>query len=259
MPSPFPGMDPYLEKPALWGGVRDGLVNAIRAQLNAVLPEAYVADVEERLYIVQSERDVRPDVVVVQSKPATPSPSSGATVVADPPVQIKALLASDEVREAFIKIVAPGLDYRVVTIIEVLSHTNKAPGHPGRDLYLQKQAEVLASQVHLLEIDLLHGGEHTVAAPKHRIPRAYDYLVCLHRAGSGASYEVWTVTLKERLPRVWVPLLEGDPDVVLDLQQAFTRCYEEGAYHRLVDYRQAPPVPLSAEELSWVLQQVSAT
>lgn len=251
-------MDPYLENPAFWSGVHDGLINAIRAQLNAVLPETYVADVEERLYIVQSERDVRPDVVVVQSKPMTPSPSSATTAVADPPLQIKVLAAPDEVREAFIKIVAPGLDYRVVTVIEVLSHTNKTPEHPGRQIYQQKQAEVLASQVHLLEIDLLHGGEHTVAVPKHRIPRAYDYLVCLHRAGSGASYEVWTVTLKERLPRVWVPLLEGDPDVVLDLQQAFTRCYEEGAYHRLVDYRQIPPVPLSTEEVSWVLQQVSA-
>lgn len=141
-------MDPYLENPAFWGGVHGGLINAIRAQLNAILPEAYVADVEER--------------------------------------------------------------------------------------------------------HLLHGEEHTVAVPKHRIPRAYDYLVCLHRAGSGASYEVWTVTLKGRLPRVWVPILGGDADVVLDLQQAFTRCYEEGAYHRLVDYRQVPPA-LSAEEVSWAM------
>lgn len=254
MPSPFPGMDPYLENPALWGGVHDGLINAIRAQLNAMLPDMYVADVEERLYIVQSERDVRPDVVLVQSRTVSSSPSAIAAV-ADPPLHIESLTASDEIREAFIKIVAPGLDYRVVTIIEVLSHTNKTPGHPGRQLYLQKQAEILATQVHLLEIDLLHAGEHTVAVPKHQIPRAYDYLVCLHRAGSGAQYEVWTVTLNERLPRVWVPLLEGDADVVLDLQQAFHRCYEDGAYHRLVDYRQIPPISLPAETLAWAIQQ----
>ena len=47
----------------------------------------------------------------------------------------------------------------VVTVIEVLSPANKTVGE-GHRLYRRKQQEVLNSQAHLIEIDLLAEGLH---------------------------------------------------------------------------------------------------
>jgi hypothetical protein len=63
--------------------------------------------------------------------------------------------------------------------------------------------------------------------------------------------EVWATTLRQRLPRVRVPLADGDADVVLDLQSVFDRCYDEGAYARRLDYRRDPPAPLAEHDLAW--------
>jgi hypothetical protein len=43
MPSPFPGMDPYLERPSLWSDFHATLLVAIRAALNTALPPRYAA------------------------------------------------------------------------------------------------------------------------------------------------------------------------------------------------------------------------
>jgi hypothetical protein len=48
---------------------------------------------------------------------------------------------------------------RVVTVLELLSPSNKTPGEGGLDSYLEKRAEILASRCHLVELDLLRGGE----------------------------------------------------------------------------------------------------
>jgi hypothetical protein len=46
-------------------------------------------------------------------------------------------------------------------------------------------------------------------------------------------------------------LADGDPDVVLDLQAVFNRCYDEGAYARRLDYRREPMPPLQGEDVMW--------
>jgi Protein of unknown function (DUF4058) len=51
MPSPFPGMDPYLETPDLWPDVHHELMSQIRAALNPRIKPHYVARVELRVYI----------------------------------------------------------------------------------------------------------------------------------------------------------------------------------------------------------------
>jgi Protein of unknown function (DUF4058) len=143
---------------------------------------------------------------------------------------------------------------RVVTVIEVLSPSNKTAGTPGRDLYLTKQRELLESQTHLIELDFLHYGEHTIAPPRARLLEqgTWDYLVSLHRGGQGHRYEVWAVTLQQRLPRIRVPLADDIPDVVLDLQTVFDRCYDAAAYARRLDYHRAPPLSLSQDNAAWV-------
>ena len=161
-------------------------------------------------------------------------------------------LAPTEHREPFVEIVHAAGD-EVVTVIEVLSPANKTPGE-GHRLYRRKQQEILDSAVHLIEIDLLSEGLHTVAISEEgqgSLPR-HRYLVSVKRAPERYRFEVYPIPLQRRLPRVRVPLREPDPDVMLDLQATFTRCYENGGYADFVDYRQPPPVSHSPEEAAWL-------
>jgi hypothetical protein len=254
MPGPFPGMDPYLESAPLWAGVHQGIIGSLRALLNTLLPPGYVADMGERVYVAQLDRSIYPDVVIFEQ--GTPLPlalgsAQSAMLVADPPtvVQVEAV----EVREVFIEIVPIGDETRVVTVIEVLSYANKAAGSDGRELYLTKQQELLQSRVNLIEIDLLRRGEHTLAVPRthNALPGRWDYLMCLHRSGQRGRFETWPRTVRERLPRIHVPLENGLPDVTLDLQTVFDRNYDEGAYARRIDYRREPPTPLRSEDAAW--------
>ena len=254
MASPFPGMDPYLESPVLWPGVHQGLIGNLRALLNTLLPPAYIADIGERIYVTASDRSIYPGISLFErAEPHTMRPSAGPVVqaVADPPPVL--IVEPTEVREAFIELRPVGDETRVVTVIGVLSYANKTRGSEGRDLYLTKQQEILRSATHVIEIDLLRRGEPTVAAPYADLRRRgpWDYLVSLHRGTAPNRFETWPRTVRERLPRMLVPL-EGDlPDVVVDLQAAFDRNYEEGAYARRVDYRQEPPLPLADADAAW--------
>ena len=262
MPSPFPGMDPYLEHPARWPGVHQRLITYMGDALNALMPPRYVADIGERLYVVQSERHIYPDVVVVEHPPAAGAMRQGAggtavAVVSDPPWILT--VEPEEMREVYIEILSVAEESRVVTVIEVLSPSNKTSGSEGRNLYLTKQHELLASQTHLIEIDLLRQGEHTVAPPRAELLRrgAWDYLVSLHRGGQPWRYEVWPITLRQGLPRIRVPLADSDPDVVLDVQAVFNRCYDEGGYARRLDYRREPPTPLEGDNATWAAAWLS--
>lgn len=257
MPSPFPGMDPYLEHSARWPGVHQGLITYIQSVLNAILPPRYVADIGERLYILQPERerDIYPDVVVVEHPSREMSAERGAggaaVAVSDPPWVMT--VEPVEMREVFVEIFPVADEGHLVTVIEVLSPSNKTAGSPGRELYLTKQREILGSQTHLIEIDLLRRGEHTVGAPREKLLQRglWDYLASLHRGGQRGRYEVWAIPLRQRLPRIRVPLATGDPDIVLDLQAVFNRCYDEGAYARRLDYRREPATPLKGSDAEW--------
>ncbi len=256
MPSPFPGMDPYLEHPALWPGVHQRLITYIADTLNAALPPRYMADIGERLYVVQPGRGIYPDVVVLEPPVPPPPTEPGAVgiaaVASDPPWMLT--VKPEEIREVYIEILSVPDESRVVTAIEVLSPSNKAASSEGRQLYLTKQREILSSQTHLIEIDFLRSGEHTVAVPRDMLRGRgqWDYLVCLHHGGRKEErYEVWGIPLQQRLPRIHVPLLEGDLDVVLDLQAVFNRCYDEGAYARRLDYRREPPTAMTENDARW--------
>src|SRR5262249_55276666 len=151
MPSPFPGMDPYLEHPALWPGVHQGLITFMWSALNATLPPQYVASMGERVYVVQPERDIYPDIMVVEHPSRPPLPArvrGGSAAVVDPPWVVT--VEPVEIREVFIEILTVGEGGQVITVMEVLSPANKAASQPGRELYLTKQREILASHAHLI-------------------------------------------------------------------------------------------------------------
>jgi hypothetical protein len=233
------------------------LINRMSDALNDLLPPQYIADIGERLYVVQPRRSIYPDVVLVEQPSVDPpgnSTSGGTAVLAvsDPPWVLT--VQPEERREVFIEILPVGDESRVVTVIEVLSPANKAAGSEGRQLYLDKQQQILGSEAHLIEIDLLRQGEHTVAAPLDWLVEqgSWEYLVSLHRGAPQKRFEVWPIRLRQCLPCIRVPLADTDPDVVLDLQGVFDYCYDEGPYARRIDYRREPSIHLNSEDTEWV-------
>jgi hypothetical protein len=140
----------------------------------------------------------------------------------------------------------------VVTVIEVLSPSNKIPG-PGRDLYVKKQEELRAGEVSLVEIDLLRGGSRVLSVPFERIPEGHRsaYAASARRGWKAFEIEYYKIPLRERLPAISMPLRRDDRDVALDLQLLIDQCYESGRYGDDIDYREEPEPLLSAADAGW--------
>lgn len=249
MPSPFPGMDPYLEKRSLWPDFHQRLITYISEQLQPQIRPQYNARIEERIHLIQPPHDYYPDVSIIR-RPLKERPSSADAATADEPHLIKAL--ESEFREPYIEIVyLPTGD--VVTTIELLSPINKRG--EGRERYLQKQQQILQTETSLVEIDLLRAGQHTVAVPERGVKEVagWRYIVSVKRGGRHGEYEVYFVPLDSRLPRCRIPLRPPDDDAVMDLPAVFTRTYEVSGYEDFIDYRQPPPPPpLADEESAWL-------
>ena len=255
MPSPFPGMDPYIERPQAWPDFHDRLITFMVSALQPLLKPRYVAVGQERVYVAESKRLVRPDVAVVRSRTGG---RQGGTAVAELKADAAKVFAVvvDDVREPFIQIVDPTDLSRVVTAIEVISPKNKRPG-AGRKSYLQKRQELWRAGANLLEIDLLRAGKSVARLDAVDLEelRPFDYLVVVSRQ-EPAQQEVYATTVRDRLPRVAVPLRKGDADVTLDLQGAFTRCWNEGPYPEILRYDQPPPGPMSETDVKWCVRQL---
>jgi hypothetical protein len=264
MPSPFPDMDPYLESARLWRGVHQLLIATATTALNRQLPPSFVARIEERVYIQEEARNVYPDIAVARRQPVA---SSSNVAVLDAPTEsriqapFRLPLPLERMRESFIEILTVGESERVVATVEVLSPTNKTPGI-GWDEYRRKQREMRERGIHLLEIDLLRGGQHSLLAPEADLRErfgSWDYLISLYRAQIPYVCDVWPIRLPDALPTVPVPLTPGVPDVELDLGAIRDRVYEDGAFVRSIDYAAEPIPPLFAENRAWADEILTAT
>jgi len=271
MPSPFPGMDPYLENPDWFPCLHDSLIIGIMGSLQSRLPGLYYAQSRQRVWLEVSHRRVEPDVDVLHSgrEPSLFERANGGVAVAErvdlaEPVAVSVeTIEHDPFEEPFVEIRRRhGSDDRLVASIEVISPANKTPGNPGREKYLAKQAELLAAAAHLIEIDLLRGGTHVAAVPRDLAAEKagpFDYHVCVRRFDRPNVFLVYPIGLEQRLPAIAIPLLPGDPDVPLALQPLFDRAYDEGPYRRTIHYGEDPIVPpLRPERLEWVKAAIKA-
>jgi hypothetical protein len=248
MPCPFPGMDPYIERPAIWPDFHDALVAAIRGIIQPMLRPNYVALSQDRLYVVESERPIRPDVTII--RPSSPlKQSSGSVAVLDADLATVFEISREDIREPYIEIIEPAAGNRVVTAIEVLSPSNKEPG-AGRTSYISKREELFAGGANFVEIDLLHEGGLTVRLSQEKIESLgrFHYLVSVTRQWP-TRQEVYAAPVDQRLPRVSIPLDANVADITLDLQAAFTRCWNEGPYPELLRYDGPPPGNWGQNEL----------
>ena len=212
MPSQFPGMNPYLEQPAAWRDFHQSFLPLLRNLLVELVRPSYVVKLEE-------ERIGR-----------VPPRSE---------------------RHAFLEIRdRQGLE--LVTVIELLSPSNKKPG-PDREQYLAERREILASSAHLVELDLLRGGPRL---PAEGLPDC-DYCVLISRADERPRVGIWPLRLRETLPEIPIPLplRAPSPDVRVDLQKVLHRLYDEAGYGDYI-YLGKPQPPLHPTDAVWAAQFV---
>jgi hypothetical protein len=247
-------MDPYLE--AHWRDVHARLIIYASDALQGVLPAALRARVEERVLLETpqgiADHPLFPDVRVIEftsRREGTQTAPEAGTAVAEP---LLVDAAPESSTETFLEIIDRESGYRVVTVLEFLSPSNKSPG-PNREQYLRKQREICASDANLVEIDLNRFGSHTLAFPlDHLKPRARSpYMASVSRATRRYKVEVYPMPMWERLPVIGIPLRPDDADVPLDVQDLVDRCYSNGAYEGTLNYAVQPDPPLFGGDAEW--------
>lgn len=248
MPSPFPGMDPYLEDPALWSDVHTNLIISIQELLNRAVRPRYVARVETRVYMTDDDDPAHefariPDVKIE----STPGDAGHATAGGPAIAESVLIHQSDPITERRVE-VRDVASSEVVTVIEVLSPANKVAGSAGRTSFLEKRDEVLASPANWFEIDLLRSG--TGHPSRRRFPH-HAYLIYKSPVAIRPKGRAWPVRMQDPLPVVGVPLRAPDPDAPLDLGRALALAYDRAAYDATVNYAAEPKPPLPPELAAW--------
>jgi hypothetical protein len=253
MPSPFPGMDPFIEGQK-WRDFHTEFITAVRAHLGPLLLPRYVVVIEEHVFLSHSSDEEHhgrwPDVFVLEQPGAPPLSGGGggtATAVAIAPVTLTLPDPRHE-RQAYLTI----LDREkgdVVTVLEVLSPTNKSTEGNGHRQYLEKRDEILESPAHLVELDLLRGG---LRLPTVEPQPPGDYYAFVSRRWDRPRVDVYAWPLRHVLPPIPIPLAREDPEATLDLQAAFTTTYDRALYAHSLHYRREVVPPLSEADAAWV-------
>jgi hypothetical protein len=253
MPSPFPGIDPYLEGQHFWEDFHPRFLTYCSDALNEVLPQGYIAQLGQRIRLVESSRKrtklVLPDIAVIEAagRPTrrVARRSKAAGVLTLEPVTIPLPSVETEVRDVWIEI-RRGTSRAPVTVIEMLSPTNKTGD--GFVEYQLKRRSLIRQKIHLVELDLLLGGRRL---PMSLPLPAGDYFAFVSRARRRPDSEVYAWTMHDGLPYIPIPLLAGTPDVAIDLAGVFATTYERGRYALLIDYAATPSVLRKPEDRTW--------
>lgn len=251
MPSPFPGMNPYLEQPSVWEDFHMAFATQIRESLATQVRPNFLVKLEERVFIHEPSSNERrkflgkPDIALFEASAAH---ESSVTTI-DPALnQVKSILATipdvEIERHAVIEI-RDRLDRQLVTMIEVLSPSNKRYG-PDREQYLLKRATMMFSSASIVEIDLLRGGPRL---PINDLP-ACDYCVTVFRKANAPKVEAWPIGLRDELPVIPVPLKGDFADAKLDLKALLDRVYDAAGYEDYL-YESFPEPPLDQTDAIW--------
>jgi hypothetical protein len=254
-------MDPYLEKQSRWPGIHLNLIAATQALLTSQLRPKYLVRVEERIYIADDCDDPRKANMRVSDVEVAVRPGWGqATFVPGgsdldsldvlEPVIATTWIEEVEIHQAFLSVI-DNESRDVVTVIEILSPTNKIPGSHGRENYEKKFQEVMYSPSHLVEIDLLRGRR---MVPVPRPVGTHEYLVHISRKQLRPRGQLYPLRLPRRLPVIPIPLKAGDPDAQLDLQTLIDQTYDRAGYDMEIDYSEDPIPPLDSEMAAWADQ-----
>lgn len=233
MPSPFPGVDPYLENPEFWPEVHHRLITAIAIAIGPALRPKYRSAIEKRIYLSEAEDS---DLLGIPDVTATLPHSQPMTVTV--PIL-------EEAREGYLELREVGTN-RVITVIEILSPKNKRTGK-GREEYENKRQEVLRSTSHLVEIDLLRAGRQMPVTGGTNT----DYRILISRANRRPKAQLYAFAVREEIPAFFLPLQPGDTEFQVDLQALFSGVYDRAGFDLSIDYAQQPVPRLNEEDAVW--------
>jgi hypothetical protein len=246
-------MDPYLEDPAYWLDFHARYINAWAEAIAQELPAEYEANLGERVYLVEMDPETRkliyPDVAVSDGGPRSGTLTTASVATLEPitvPLEVV-----EGPREAFIEILHRP-ERSLVAVLELLSPSNKH--EPGRTEYLSKRNALLRQLVHLIELDLLLGGQRL---PMGRPLPAADYYYLLSRSEQRFDCQVYRWDMAQPLPRLPVPLRPPHADLKIDLAQVFATAYERGRFRRRLAYDRPCPAPLRPEQRHWVDETIA--
>ncbi len=254
MPSPFPGMNPFLEHPDPFHDFHEAFCVGCRAALVEQVRPDFIVKLEEHVYVHELSAEERrflgrADVSLSAGKFQGESAATSAMAA---PVQGELVPAVDFQRECFVEI-RDRKSRRLVTVIELLSPSNKTYGS-DRDQFIAKRAQLLSSTAHYVEIDLLRGGARL---PIDGLPEC-DYCALVSRVEDRPRVGLWPIQLREPLPRIPIPLSTSHPDAWLDLQSLLNETYDAGGYEDYI-YAGSPEPPLPADDAAWAESLLSGT
>jgi hypothetical protein len=243
-------MDPYIESSDRWDSFHTLMVAALCGQLNARLPERFVASVEEYVWVSEPEQRKRPrrkqpDVRISEQPRGEAATATMAVAAAPTTILLPELQA---VWRRYVKVTDKEFR-RVVTAVELLSPANKLAGG-DRDAYLHKRGQYLAAGVSLVEIDLLRGGKRLpLSEPP---PEVRDYYIMVCRSWEHPRADFWTFTVRDPLPLIPVPLADDVAPVMLDLKTCLDRAYDEARYATELHYNEPLTLRLGKADAAWV-------
>jgi hypothetical protein len=250
MPSPFPGMDPFIQGQR-WQDFHTTFLAVLKESLVPAVRPRYSVDIEQDVYLVSEEEltegTIEPDLALVETSAEARSESSGSasSVMAVAPAVYT--VSTPKRRKQKYLTIRDREQRKIVTVIELLSPTNKSPGD-GFLEYQCKRENIFNSCTNLVELDLLRGGKRFPT--RERLPAA-DFCAFICRATQLPKVDVYAWTLRHRLPTVPVPLAVGEAEVSLDLQDAFTKTYDRSGYDYALDYCRPAEPPLEGAVAEW--------
>ena len=242
-------MDPYLENPDLWRELHNRLIVAIAIAISPPLRPKYRVAIEKRAYLSDGDDSVDvviPDVSTVSQKLIAPQRSSTMTLAAVSESVTVTLPSPEEIRESYLEIREVETGY-VVTAIELLSPTNKRGGE-GRRAYQNKRKKILATLTHLVEIDLLRSGQPMPM--RGEIPET-DYRILVSRSQSRPQAQLYTFSVRQEIPKFFLPLQSEDSEPIIDLQYLLNQVYDQAGFDLAIDYSQKPVPSLKSKDRDW--------
>lgn len=256
MPSPFPGMNPYLEQSYDWNEFHNNLVSRMQEYLSKRVGPKYFVKSEQRLYLHELSAEERRYIgrndvgIGLRGEISPQEVRTSGVLTLTAPLQLQ-LPAVEFEKQLFLEI----RDLRnrhLITVIEVLSPSNKTPG-ADREAYIEKRKQYFTGPVSFVEINLLRGGK---APSPPQIPDC-DYYALVIQANLRPKVGVWPFGLRDELPVIPVPLADNDQPIELNLKEILDITYDAFGYGNHI-YLETPEPPLRPEDDRWALAIVTS-
>ena len=240
MPTPFPGMDPYLERAGVWEDIHTPLILEIASVLEPKIQPLFRVAIERRAYQTMLWE---PEVSSGSHAGATSTSSPGGVKP-----RLGELPLPEQVIEHFLQI-RDVISGEAVTIIEVLSRDNKLTPEGWQEYERQRRA-VLGSPANLVEIDLLRAGDpFPMRVDGKRV--GSDYRIVVSRAPFRPHADVYLFGVRDAIPDIPIPVQRGQTEPILPLNEILHDLYNRAGPDLAIDYGQPPDPPLFDEDAEW--------